>query len=80
MKIDKSFIIGLHKSSQNYPIVNATVTMSHDLGMSVIAEGVEEMEVIDLLVEMKCYLVQGTFFSQPLSFEKLEDYEEVQCT
>jgi len=76
LKIDKSFIIGLHKSSQNYPIVNATVTMSHDLGMSVIAEGVEEMEVIDLLVEMKCYLVQGTFFSQPLSFEKLEGWIE----
>ncbi len=76
LKIDKSFIIGLHKSSQNYPIVNATVTMSHDLGMSVIAEGVEEMEVIDLLVEMKCYQVQGTFFSQPLSFEKLEGWIE----
>lgn len=76
LKIDKSFIIGLNKKSQNYPIVNATVTMSHDLGMSVIAEGVEKMEVIDLLVEMKCYHVQGTFFSKPLSFEELEGWIE----
>jgi diguanylate cyclase (GGDEF)-like protein len=44
LKIDKSFIIGLNKASQNYPIVNATITMAHDLGMSVIAEGVEEMD------------------------------------
>jgi EAL domain-containing protein (putative c-di-GMP-specific phosphodiesterase class I) len=74
LKIDKSFIIGLNKSSQNYPIVNATITMSHDLGMSVIAEGVEEMEVIDLLVEMKCYHVQGRFFSGPLSFAEFEEW------
>ncbi len=76
LKIDKSFIIGLHKNSQNYPIVNATVTMSHDLGMSVIAEGVEEMAVIDLLVEMNCYHVQGRFFSKPLSFAELKEWVE----
>ncbi|MBT8133922.1 MAG: bifunctional diguanylate cyclase/phosphodiesterase [Gammaproteobacteria bacterium] len=76
LKVDKSFIIGLNKNSQNYPIVNATITMSHDLGMSVIAEGVEEMEVIDLLVEMKCYHVQGRFFSQPLSFTEFKQWIE----
>jgi diguanylate cyclase (GGDEF)-like protein len=76
LKIDKSFIIGLNKNSQNYPIVNATITMAHDLGMSVIAEGVEEMEVIDLLVEMKCYLVQGRFFAEPLTLEELENWIE----
>ncbi len=66
----------MNKNSQNYPIVNATITMAHDLGMSVIAEGVEDMEVIDLLVEMKCYLVQGRFFAEPLSLEELEDWIE----
>jgi len=76
LKIDKSFINGLDKNSQNYPIVNATVTMSHDLGMSVIAEGVEKMEVIDLLVEMKCYHVQGEFFSQPLPITEFKEWVE----
>jgi len=71
LKIDKSFIIKLNKDSQNYPIVNATIAMAHDLGMSVIAEGVEDVQVIDLLVEMKCSLMQGTYFSKPLSYAEL---------
>jgi diguanylate cyclase (GGDEF)-like protein len=74
LKIDKSFIINLHKSSQNYPIVNATITMAHDLGMSVIAEGVEGKQVIDLLVELKCNRVQGNYFSEPLSYEELTEW------
>ena len=74
LKIDKSFIIDLSKDSQNYPIVNATIAMAHDLGMSVIAEGVENEQVIDLLVEMKCCLMQGSFFSKPLSYADLTEW------
>ena len=74
LKIDKSFILGLDKSSQNYPIVNATVTMAHDLGMAVIAEGVEDEQVIDLLVEMKCSLMQGNYFSKPLPYAELTEW------
>lgn len=74
LKIDKSFIINLHKDSQNYPIVNATITMAHDLGMSVIAEGVEDRKVIDLLVELKCNRVQGHYFSKPLSYSDLTEW------
>lgn len=76
LKIDKSFIIDLHKNSQNYPIVNATITMAHDLGMSVIAEGVEERQVIDLLLELKCNRVQGSYFSKPLSYAQLTEWIE----
>lgn len=76
LKIDKSFIIGLHKGSQNYPIVNATITMAHDLGMSVIAEGVEDRGVADILKELGCDRVQGTFYSEPLAFEEFKSWLE----
>lgn len=74
LKIDQSFIINLRKDSQNYPIVNATVTMAHDLGMSVIAEGVEEGQVIDLLTELNCDQAQGSYFSEPLSYDELTEW------
>lgn len=71
LKIDKSFIIGLTKKSQNYPIVNATITMAHDLGMTVIAEGVEEKSVVGLLEELHCDRLQGVYFSEPISYTDL---------
>ena len=42
LKIDKSFVSDLSEDSQNFPIVNATITMAHDLGIKVVAEGVED--------------------------------------
>lgn len=74
LKIDKSFIINLSKDSQNYPIVSATITMAHDLGMSVIAEGVEESEALNLLMELKCDRVQGSYFSRPVSYYELIEW------
>ena len=74
LKIDKSFIIGLHKDSQNYPIVNATIAMAHDLGMSVIAEGVEEIQVMELLDKLKCNRIQGYYLSEPLHFPELKEW------
>jgi diguanylate cyclase (GGDEF)-like protein len=74
LKIDKSFIINLGKDTQNYPIVNATIAMAHDLGMSVIAEGVENKQVLDLLLELECNRVQGTYYSKPLPYEELTEW------
>lgn len=71
LKIDKSFIMSLEKSSQNYPIVNATITMAHDLGMTVIAEGVETMEVEALLKELGCDRGQGMLYARPVKFIEL---------
>ena len=71
LKIDKSFVIGLHKESNNYPIVNATIAMAHDLGMTVVAEGVEELRVLEILEQLGCDYVQGHHFSRSLVYEDL---------
>jgi EAL domain-containing protein (putative c-di-GMP-specific phosphodiesterase class I) len=74
LKIDKSFVIGLHDNSNNYPIVNATIAMAHDLGMTVVAEGVEDVYVLKLLQKLGCDHVQGHHFSKSLSFGVLVEW------
>ena len=76
LKIDKSFVIGLHENSNNYPIVNATIAMAHDLGMTVVAEGVEELHVLKLLEKLGCDHVQGHYFSRSMVFEDLGKWLE----
>ena len=72
LKIDKSFICNLSKDSNNYPIVMATITMAHDLGITVVAEGVEDKSIIDLLIEMGCDRAQGYYFSYPLKINEFK--------
>ena len=76
LKIDKSFVIGLHDKSNNYPIVNATIAMAHDLGMTVVAEGVEELHVLKLLEKLGCDHVQGHYFSNSMVYEDLRKWLE----
>lgn len=74
LKIDKSFISGLTKGSMNYPIVKATIAMAHDLGISVLAEGVEDMSVQTLLEEMGCDRVQGYLYAKPMQVADLKEW------
>jgi len=74
LKIDKSFILNLNKESNNYPIVTATITMAHDLGIQVVAEGVENKSAIGLLKEMGCDRVQGFYFSRPLNMAEFKQW------
>lgn len=71
LKIDKTFITNLTKDSINYPIVKASITMAHDLGITVVAEGIESEEVHQILLELKCDKVQGYHYGKPMEFEQL---------
>ena len=64
LKIDKSFIIGLHEAS-NATIVRSTIELGHNLGLRVIAEGVESLTVLRELSDMGCDLVQGYLIGRP---------------
>jgi diguanylate cyclase (GGDEF)-like protein len=72
LKIDQSFIRNLKTETKGAAIVSAIISMSHSLGMSVIAEGVEEAEHMQALLHMHCDHVQGYYISRPLPADKFE--------
>jgi diguanylate cyclase (GGDEF)-like protein/PAS domain S-box-containing protein len=67
LKIDRSFISNIGPEGENAEIVRTIVTLAHNLGMSVIAEGVETRAQLDLLTEMGCEYGQGYYFSRPVN-------------
>ena len=67
IKIDRSFVEGVTRHAADRAIVSAVIRLGHDMGLSVVAEGVESAEQRDLLVELGCPLGQGYHFSRPLS-------------
>jgi len=66
LKIDRSFILDMHKNERDRVIVQKTIEMGHELGMHIIAEGVETKEQLDFLHLKACDSAQGYFFSRPL--------------
>jgi EAL domain-containing protein (putative c-di-GMP-specific phosphodiesterase class I) len=71
LKIDKSFVLGMTRDKHDNSIVHSTIELAHNLGLKVVAEGVEDKATIDLLAEMGCEIAQGYYFSRPLSQDAL---------
>jgi EAL domain-containing protein (putative c-di-GMP-specific phosphodiesterase class I) len=69
LKIDRSFVNCISQNSENKEIVRTIVVLAQNLGMGVIAEGVETMEQLSLLRELNCEYGQGYLFSRPLDTE-----------
>jgi EAL domain-containing protein (putative c-di-GMP-specific phosphodiesterase class I) len=76
LKIDRSFVMEMCVSDRDRIMVQKTIEMGHELGMHVIAEGVETREQLDLLRTEGCDSVQGYFFSRPLPPEVLVGWLE----
>ena len=72
LKIDKSFVFELLTDSDDAAIVNSTVGLSKQLGLSVIAEGIENRASADLLLTMGCEEGQGYFFGKPMPAREFE--------
>lgn len=72
LKIDRSFISKLGQNSKDIGIVEAIVTLAQKLGIEVIAEGVETLEQLQKLRELKCQYGQGYLFSRPLDSDAAE--------
>jgi diguanylate cyclase len=64
LKIDRSFVTGL-MTGQDDVIVRSTIDLAHNLGLTVVAEGVENADVLKRLLAMGCDTAQGTFISPP---------------
>ena len=67
VKIDKSFVLDMLENENDAAIVRATIDLAHNLGMKVVAEGVENKETADCLAELGCDMLQGYYFSKPLA-------------
>jgi diguanylate cyclase (GGDEF)-like protein/PAS domain S-box-containing protein len=72
LKIDRSFVFDLLSDSDDAAIVSSTVSLSKQLGLSVIAEGIENGPTADLLVRMGCEHGQGYFFGKPMPAQDFE--------
>jgi EAL domain-containing protein (putative c-di-GMP-specific phosphodiesterase class I)/CheY-like chemotaxis protein len=66
LKIDRTFILDMHNNERDRVIVQKTIEMGHELGMHVIAEGVETQDQLDFLNLKGCDSAQGYLFSRPL--------------
>ncbi len=71
IKIDKSFVMGMATSAGDAAIVRATIDLGHNLGMQVVAEGVDNEWTCKLLTELGCDLAQGFYLSPPLPADEL---------
>lgn len=79
IKIDRSLITDLLKQADDRVIVQTTINMCHSLGYKVVAEGVEDEEILKLLATMGCDEIQGYILTRPLPLttmlEWLNNYE-----
>ncbi len=74
IKIDKSFVMEMSTDRSDSVIVQSTIDLGHNLGMKVIAEGVENAESWARLKELGCDAAQGYYMSRPLPAEKFSDW------
>ncbi|WP_017299445.1 putative bifunctional diguanylate cyclase/phosphodiesterase [Nodosilinea nodulosa] len=67
LKIDRSFVNQMSESSRNFKIVSTIVSLSNQLELTVVAEGIETRQQLDQLRQLGCELGQGYLFYKPLS-------------
>ncbi|GGP57678.1 putative bifunctional diguanylate cyclase/phosphodiesterase [Saccharothrix coeruleofusca] len=72
VKIDKSFVLGMGTDLGDMAVVRSIVELGHSLGLTVVAEGVEDDAARDQLVGMGCDVAQGYLISRPLSEDRFE--------
>jgi len=76
LKIDKSFGMSLVSDGNSAVIVRSTIDMAHELGLSVVAEGIETKEAYEMLQELGCDSVQGFYISRPLPMKEAIEWIE----
>ncbi len=76
LKIDRSFVSSLSSAPDDAVIVRSIIDLAHNLGVKVVAEGVEDAAALRILVDHGCDAAQGYYFSRPLAAAELERWFE----
>ncbi|HEY0827437.1 MAG TPA: EAL domain-containing protein [Bacilli bacterium] len=71
IKVDKSFVMDMAQDRNDAMIVHSTISLAHNLGLKVVAEGVETKEIWNLLAALGCDEAQGFYMSRPLPHKEL---------
>jgi EAL domain-containing protein (putative c-di-GMP-specific phosphodiesterase class I) len=74
LKIDGSFVRQMGSDTVNDGIIQSIITLGKSLGLSLIAECVENQDQAAQLKKMGCDMIQGYYFSKPLSADDIEDF------
>ena len=72
LKIDVSFIAEVHSDRNMAILVDAIIVLAHSLGLTVLAEGVENRKQLQFLEKHQCDQVQGFYFSQPMGADEVK--------
>ena len=76
LKIDRSFVSQMNYSEESLEIVRTVIRLARNLGMSLIAEGVESEEQLNLLRDLECDEAQGYHFGKPMAVTEVEEWLE----
>ncbi|MFT5592310.1 MAG: diguanylate cyclase (GGDEF)-like protein [Oceanicoccus sp.] len=76
LKIDKSFVLNLENDKNDQAIVKSTIELAHNIGLSVVAEGVETLQSFSMLKHWGCNKLQGYYISRPISAEDFEAWSK----
>ena len=74
LKIDKSFVMNMESDENDAKIVRSTIDLAHNLGLTVVAEGVENALIWDKLKSLDCDEAQGYFMSKPIPAREFSDW------
>ena len=74
IKIDKSFVMNMAQDKDDAMIVKSTIDLGHDLGLKVVAEGIENENIQNLLKDKGCDFAQGYHFSKPMPADQFSDW------
>jgi diguanylate cyclase (GGDEF)-like protein len=74
LKIDRAFVAGLGRDDADAVLVRGAVDLGHNLGLTVVAEGVETTEEVAVLIDLGCDIAQGYHFGRPMPADQFDEW------